>query len=349
MSPYANFLAEPGHLDYREVPPAAPGEGEIVVDIAVALTDGTDLKAFLRGHPKIAMPGPFGHEFAGVVSAVGPGVDTWSPGDRIVSTHTAPCGDCFYCRKGQANLCKRFLDFITMGAYADQLVLPRIIHAQNAFRLPEHVPFERAACLEPFACVVHGQRVVAPAGFDGRNVLIVGDGAIGLMHLLLARRRGAAAVALLGQKPERLALAAELGAEVATTEPERIRAWAGAEGADVVLECVGLVEVWHTAFAWVRPGGALLLFGGPPTGTTVTWDTAKLHYGEVTVAGCFHYTPDDVREAFRLLTEEALPLEQLVTHRLPLSRLGEAFAGMQRGEGLKYAIVPDARWHEAVR
>lgn len=346
MSPYANFLAAPGQLDYRLVPEPIPAADEIVVDIAVALTDGTDLKAYRRGHPKIAMPGPFGHEFAGVVCAVGAQVVDWHVGDCIVSTHTAPCQECHYCRCNQPNLCERFLDLITMGAYAERLVLPQTIHSQNAFHVPEHVTFLRAAFLEPFACVVHGQHVIAPQGFGGRTVLIIGAGAIGQMHLLLARRSGAGRTLITDPDDGRLMLARALGADVATPDPAALREAVAPWGADVVLECAGAVNAWELAFDLVRPGGHLLLFGGPPTGTKITFDTARLHYGELTVAGCFHYTPADVRRAFDLICDSDLPLERLVTHRLPLSRLQEAFEGMARGEGLKYAIIPDSRWSE---
>lgn len=342
MSYYAQLLLEPGRLAYQELDDPAPRAGEIVVEIAVALTDGTDLKAFRRGHPKIAMPGPFGHEFAGTVAAVGAGVERWRVGQRIVATHTAPCRDCFFCRVGQPNLCERFLDTITMGAYAGKLTLPAIIHEQNAFAIPDGVSFERAACLEPLSCVVHGQRLVAPVGFAGESVLILGAGSIGLMHLMLAQRRGAGRTAVLGRREERLALARELGADATDEVAERVRDCGGPCGFDVVIECAGTIEAWHAAFALTRPGGRLLLFGGPPTGTTITYDTARLHYGEITVLGCFHYTPDDVRAAFDWIAEGELPLERLITHRLPLAQLEQAFAGMMRGEGLKYAILPNA-------
>ena len=120
----ASLLLEPGRLELRDIEKPKAGPGEVVVRVRTALTCGTDLKTFRRGHPKIPMPGPFGHEFAGDVCEVGEGVKEFKVGDQIMAAPTAPCGECFYCKKGQENLCSLVMDAMIFGAYAEYVRVP---------------------------------------------------------------------------------------------------------------------------------------------------------------------------------------------------------------------------------
>src|SRR5579863_6415592 len=205
----AGYLVAPQHVELRETPLPGPEAGEVVVRVRVALTDGTDLKAFRRGHPQMPMPTRFGHEFSGDVSAVGPGVRAFDPGDPIMSVHSAPDGTCYWCSQGQEELCERVMETKVLGAYADYIVLPRHIVARNAFRKPVALSYEAAAFLEPLACVVHSVDLLDPG--PGATVVVIGVGGFGLLHALVLRARGAEPI-VLGRRSERLALALELGA-----------------------------------------------------------------------------------------------------------------------------------------
>jgi len=147
-------LTRPGELNLESVPLPEPADGEVVARVSVALTCGTDLKTFQRGHARLKVPGLLGHEWAGTVESVGSGLESFSPGDRIVATPTAPCGDCAYCLKGQENLCLYLFEDMALGAYGEYVLVPRHVVNRNAFRIPDSVADVHAAFLEPLACTV---------------------------------------------------------------------------------------------------------------------------------------------------------------------------------------------------
>ena len=343
----AGYLVAPGRIEVRDDVVPQPEVGGVVVRVRVALTDGTDLKAYRRGHPKMPMPTRFGHEFCGDVAAVGAGVATFAVGDAIMTVHSAPDGTCYWCARGEEELCVSVMETKILGAYAEFVSVPKHIVDRNAFRKPANVSYESAAFLEPLACVVHAQQRLAPRAGDA--VAIVGDGGFGILHALVARAAGARPI-LVGRRTERLALARTLG--IAETVDARASADVAADlaertegrGVDAVVECTGAREIWEAAPSYVRRGGTVVLFGGLPGGTSVTFDAARLHYDEIALLSPFHFTPRAVRAAYELLAAGTIDVEPLVSERYPLERLGEAFAALERGGGLnlKYAVLPGA-------
>jgi L-iditol 2-dehydrogenase len=337
----------PGDLRLEDIPEGVPGPGEVAVEVKAAATCGTDLKSYRRGHPKLfpTLPARFGHEFAGVVSAVGAGVTTFRPGMRVVAANTAPCGQCWACTLGRESLCER-LEFLN-GAFAEQVVIPAAIVARNTYELPEGLGFEAAAPLEPLATVVHG---MAESGIAlGDTVVIHGAGPIGLMFVRLATLRGATVVSV-DRTPWRLDQAKAAGAtEIVNLSgveayPDRIAAIKAAtphgRGADVGIEAAGLPEVWEQTVASLRPGGTAVLFGGPPKGSTFAVDTAAMHYNEYTLKGIFHHTPRHVATAIRLLSNGGIDGNTLVTETRPLTRLVDSLEDMAAGRGSKYVLIP---------
>ncbi len=336
----AVHLVEPKVVDIKEVPRPDPDSGEVLVRIKASLTCGTDLKAFLRGHPMIPMPGLFGHEFSGVIEETGRGVKKFKAGDEVMSVHTAPCLACRYCAAGRYNLCENIMHTKILGAFAEYIVIPKHIVKQNLFLKPPQLPFEEAAFLEPLSCVVHGM-----SGLDirkGDSVLIIGTGPIGLLHLLLAKMKGAR-VMITGLERERLEMARRLGSDYITLPSllvDNIETATGGLGFDYVFECTGQVEVWENAVNYVRRGGTVILFGGCKQGTVVTYDTYRIHYDEITLKGIFHFTPEDVREAYKHLCNGSINVAPLISGRYPLDKILEPFHKLSRGEGIKYAIIP---------
>lgn len=207
----AAVLVRPGQVEMREVPVPAPGPGELLVRVDAALTCGTDLKTFQRGHPRIPLPTSMGHEFSGAVVAVGPGVGRFREGDAIACVPTAPCGECRLCRRGRENLCPDAVGRMVFGAFAEYVLLPRHIVERHVFPRPAGLAAHEAAALEPLACVVHGADRVA---FErAEHVVFLGDGPITLLFLQVARLRGAGNVIVVGRHEARLAVARALGAE----------------------------------------------------------------------------------------------------------------------------------------
>jgi L-iditol 2-dehydrogenase len=320
------------------------GAGEVIVKVEVALTCGTDLKTFQRGHPVLLkrFPSPFGHEFAGVVTEVGVGVEGFHPGMRVVAANSAPCHQCFYCRAGETNLCEN-LDLLN-GAYAEQIRIPAAIVRENLLTIPDSLSFRAAAFCEPLACVLHGLDAVQLR--PGEHVAILGAGSIGLLLVQICKRAGARVI-LVSRSAGKLKLARELGAD-AVIDLETVRSREGVireltshgQGVELAIEAVGRPELWELAVALTRKGGSAILFGGCESGTTMTLETKTLHYGERKVIGVFHHTPKAIRRALELIASQQLQLDPLITDDLPLSELGNAFTRMASHGALKMAIYP---------
>jgi L-iditol 2-dehydrogenase len=341
----AAMFYEPGDVRMEDVAAPTPGPGEVLVKIGSALTCGTDVKTYRRGHPTLfkSLPSPFGHEFAGTVEQVGEGADgRWQRGMRVVAANSAPCNRCYYCLVGDQSMCEE-LEFLN-GAFAEYIVVPERIARVNMYEVPEGMEYRRAALLEPLACAVHGM-VRTPVSMEDR-VAVVGAGQIGLMFVHLAAMRGAR-VLCVDKSPERLEVARTLGAEETVQvgegvdSPEAVRGWTpGGRGADVVIEAVGLPEVWEEALRMVRKGGDVTLFGGAPKGTEISVDTYLLHYSQLTIRGIFHHTPYTVRLAYEFLNDPRFLADEFISGVAPLEDVVDAIERHGRQEGIKYEIKP---------
>lgn len=337
------LLTAPRQLALRTQAMPAPGPGEVLLAVRCALSCGTDLKFYRRGHPLFSFPSPLGHEFAGVVAAVGPGVAHFKPGDELMAAPSAPCGSCFFCRRGQENLCPQAMAVMVMGAYADFLTLPAAVVARNAFIKPAALPFEEAALLEPLACVVHAQALAQPRA--GEVAAVVGAGPFGLLHALLLKYQGVAQVVVVGRGAARLRWAAEFGADLvldahAGEVGAALAALNQGYGPDLVIEATGQPAGWEAAIGWVRRGGRVVFFGGCPSDTVVRLDTRRMHYDNLTLLAPFHYRSADVRRARELLVEGKLGAARIITRRHRLSELAQVFEELEGGEVLKCAIIP---------
>jgi L-iditol 2-dehydrogenase len=336
-------LFAPGDLRLCYFTPPRPGPGEILLQVKCALSCGTDLKTYRRGHPMWRMPTPFGHEFAGVVVETGEGVTEFRAGDALMAAPTAPCGACFHCRRGQENLCPQAMEKMVMGAYADFLLLPTHVVARNAFLKPAALSFEEAALLEPLSCVVHAQALARPE--PAESVLIVGAGAFGLLHMLVLRAAGVREIAVAGRGAERLEWAGRLGADrvidTAASDPAaEVARLNDGFGPDLVIECTGQVAGWSDAFARVRRGGRVVFFGGCPAGTRLEIDTRRMHYDNLTLIAPFHFRPRDVRRAYELLADGRLGAGRIISAHRPLADIAGVFEMLERGTVLKCAVVP---------
>ncbi|MBI5141670.1 MAG: zinc-binding dehydrogenase [Nitrospirae bacterium] len=369
----ACVLIEPGRLECRDIEKPMPGAGEALVRVRAALTCGTDLKTFRRGHPMIPLPAVLGHEYSGVIEAVGPGVDGFKPGHAVMGVHSGPCGQCFFCARNQPQLCETIMDSKALGSFAEFMLLPEVVVKNNLFHKPDSVSFEHAALLEPLACAVHGVRSAMngdgkiPAVHGVRSamngvgtttavhgvksarsalekVLVIGAGPIGLLHLVLLKRMGARVI-VSGRGKKRLDAALECGADhvidAAVSDVRReALALTNERGADAVIECTGRPEVWEESVWLARRGGTVVLFGGCPAGTRVGFDAGRIHYDEITLKGVFHFSPGDVREARDIIIDGGIPFGAFISGEYPLSELSIALERLLRGDGVKFCIKP---------
>lgn len=333
----------PGKLELQRLPIPQPGPDDLLVRIRTALTCGTDLKTFRRGHPLMPPPRLFGHEYAGDVVAAGANVQHFRPGMRVVAHNSAPCGQCYWCRHGQHSLCADIP--YNWGAYAEYIVVPGRIVRLNTFEIPAEVPYQQAALLEPLSTVVHGQSKLAIQ--PGERVAIIGAGGpIGLMHLQLALLRGASQVIAVDMKDMRLQVAKELGAThtINLTQQDPVAAikeLTDGMGVDAAVESAGAAEAWVTAMKSVRKGGRVLWFGGLPGNAAVTLDSFDIHYGELTMYGVYHCTPVDVYHAYQLLMAGRINAAKLITAEVPLAGVEGALMDMYEGRCIKMAVRPD--------
>jgi L-iditol 2-dehydrogenase len=329
----------------EQVPIPRVSEGEVLIKVQVALTCGTDLKVYQRGYHArmIVPPALFGHELAGIIEEVGPGVRGFRRGMRVVALNSAPCQMCFYCSKHQENLCEDLL--FNNGAYAEYIRVPRRIVETNMLAMPNHVSFEEAAMTEPLACVLRGLHEAKPE--IGDTVVVIGGGPIGMMFIQIAKLTGCNVISVV-KRDSQVVAAKRMGANdiVQITKVEdpvgAVRALSpDRRGADIVLEAVGRPQAWEWAVEMVRKGGTVNFFGGCASGTKVQLDTNRLHYSEVTLKATFHHTPETVRRAFALIAEKKIRGNDYITGEAPLSRLQQVLRHMLNRNGdIKTAIIP---------
>jgi len=336
----AAVLVRRGELRIEERPTPSPGPGQVLVRVSAVGICGSDVHYWHRG-----AIGPFvvraplilGHECAGQVAAVGPGVTGLAPGDRVALEPGVPCGHCAACRCGRYNLCPevRFLATPPVdGALAEYVAHP----AAFCFRLPPEVSDEVGALLEPLSVGVHAARR-GGCGL-GSRVLVTGLGPIGLVAVLAARACGAAAVYATDPVAFRRAAAGALGAEALAAEEAAALRPAG-DGVDVAIECSGAAPALALCCAALRPGGVLVVVG--MGAETATLPLIELQTREVEVRPIFRYA-HTYPAALALAASGRAPLERLITHRLPLERVEEGFelSRVAAGGTIKVMIDPRA-------
>lgn len=337
-------------LRLETIPMPEIGAGDMLVRVGAALTCGTDLKVYRRGyHAKMLVPpAVFGHEVAGTVVATGDRVTGFKPGDRVVASNSAPCGACLFCRRSQPNLCSDLL--FNNGAYAEYIRIPERIVQKNTLHVPQDLPFQHAALMEPLACVVLGLEQCSPR--PGDTVVVLGAGPIGLMFIRTAHISGCRVIAVV-KRDDQVVSARRFGADevvqvqdgVDTVEAVRSLTEEG-EGADIVIECVATPATWEQSVAMVRKGGVVNFFGGPPSGTVVALDTNRLHYGDITLKATFHHTPATNRSAFDLIASGRMQAEDFITATAQLTDVPGVFHRMLSRSAtgtldIKTAILPE--------
>ena len=331
-------------LQIEAVPVPEIGSGDVLVRVKTALTCGTDVKVFKRGYHArmIVPPALFGHELAGDIVAVGKDVKNFRVGQRVVAANSAPCMDCFYCRRGNENLCEDLL--FNNGAYAEFIRIPARIVQLNLYEMPAHISYQDAALVEPLACVLRGLDETSVRAGD--NLAVIGLGPIGLMFVRLAKVYGARVIAI-GRRQTQLDRARNLGADELLTSTDgddvvnKVRRLTGGRGVDVAIEAVGHPDAWDVAVNLLRRGGTVNFFGGCPSDSRISLDTQLLHYSELTCKASFHHTPGHVRKALQIVSQGQITSKDFVNRVEPLAKLLEVMQHLMSHNGhMKTAIIP---------
>jgi len=282
-----------------------------------------------------------GHEVVGDVVAVGAGVHRFAPGDRLVVAHHVPCFACHYCRRGSVSMCRHFKRInLDPGGFAElvRVPAPNVEHA--AFRLPPELSDEAASFTEPLACCLRA--VKRTRLVPGDTALVVGLGSIGCLLVQLLTLAGASAVLGDDVRPDRRALGRSVGARVAD-DPAGLDALVAevsdGRGVDCVVITAGGAAVLPVAAARVRDGGTLHYFAGG-AGESLLLGLAALYHRELTIGSTYSSSPAELAEAFELLVRGRVRVDGLISHRLPLARLGEGIDLMRRHEAVKVYVTP---------
>jgi len=334
------------------VPVPKIGAGELLVKVATCGVCGTDLKKIHTGSH--SAPRIFGHEMAGTVVEVGEGVTSYAVGERVMVFHHVPCGDCYYCRKQTPAQCPLYKKVgVTAGfepaggGFAEYIrVMDFVVANRGVVRVPDDVPFEQAAFVEPVNTVLKGVKLLRLAADD--TVLVIGQGPIGLMWAALSRRTGAR-VLTSDLYPERHAIAAKFGLSDpihAGTEDvvERVLEETEGRGADAVVLAVGGNALIKTAMAAVRPGGRVMLFAQTQHGEA-TFDPGAVCMDEKTLMGSYSSSfpiLDEVTDLVFNGYRNGFDLTQLISHRFPLDEAVAAIevASHPKGDSMKIMIEP---------
>ena len=344
----AGVYRGPGRVATEYVPVPEIAEGEVLIRVAACGICGTDLKKIQHGF--IAPPQIFGHEVAGTIAAVGRGVHHWKEGDRVVSFHHVPCGACFYCERRLFSQCPAYKKVgLTAGfepnggGFAEYArALPWIVE-RGMIEIPGDVSFEEATFVEPVnTCLKAVEKARVEAG---ETVVVIGQGPIGLLLMLLARRAGAR-VFTTDPMAERRAVSERLGA-AATFDPlacsvaEEVRKRTAGRGADAVLVAVPLPVALPEALATARPGGRVLLFAQNDPQMRIEFPAADIGVEEKEILGSYSAALDRQEESANLVFSRALPVAALITHRFSLEEFGAALSLAARpNNSLKILVIP---------
>ena len=342
----ARFYAQ-GDIRVEDIPVPEASPGEVLVRVRMCGICGSDLRTLQHGSSggRYRTPRTLGHEFSGVVEAIGDGLAGFHPGDRVAAAPASACGACEPCRHGAPTLCANALDFGTTqdGAHAEYVIIPAALVTQGGLvRLPNDLSDEKASLLEPLGTCYRGLTTRGRMR-PGETIVILGDGPIGLIQVMLAKALGAGAVVCVGHHSDRLALARELGAsavEAGTRDVSMaLRSAIGVAGADLVVVSAPSPEAVEQSTSLVRGGGRVVVFGGVPRGSTVEIDPNRVHYGELEIIGSLNCTTEEFRAGVEYARR--LPLDRLITHRVPLDRILEGYQKLADRVALKVVVETD--------
>ncbi|MCU1655938.1 MAG: alcohol dehydrogenase [Pseudonocardiales bacterium] len=323
-----------GSVTVETVEDPTPGLREVVVEVAACGLCGTDLH-IVQGEFAPTLPVIPGHEFAGTVVACGPGVLDLHEGDRVAVDPSLYCHECHYCRIGRNNLCLRWgaIGVTVAGGAAEYVAVP----AANCAVLPDGVETAHATLIEPLACAVRGYDVLRSN--LGAHVLIYGAGTMGLMMLELAGRTGAVSVDVVDLNPDRLRLAAELGASTAVTSADEVEHPFGWE---LVIDATGNAQAIQDGLGRVGPGGTFLQFGVADYAARATIDPYRIYNKEITITGSMAVLHSYERAA-ELFADGVIDPAVFITDRFPLEQYAEALDAFRSGKGLKTQVLPSSK------
>lgn len=325
----------------EELPVPKIGPGELLLRTRASGICGSDLMEWYRIKKA---PLVLGHEITGEIVEVGDGVNNFRAGNRVFSSHHVPCGQCRYCLAGHQSVCDLLrTTHFEPGGFAEYIRVPKINVELGTLRIPDMMTFDEGSFIEPLACVVRAQRFARTSA--GQTILVIGSGISGLLHIQLARARGAARVIATDISEFRLNAAKQFGADAtihgAEDVPVRLNGLNGGRLADVVIVCTGALPAAQQATQSIDRGGTLLFFAPTAAGVDVPIPLFDFWRDEINVVTSYAGSGDDLKEALELIRDRKVRVADMVTHRLPLAEAGLGFQLTASGQdSIKVIIDP---------
>jgi L-iditol 2-dehydrogenase len=323
----------------EEMPKPEIGDGEILLKVIASGICGSDVMEWYRIKKA---PLVLGHEVTGDVVEVGKGVHEFKAGDRIFVTHHVPCFECHYCRQGNETMCEtlRKTKFYP-GGFAEYLRVPAINVKNGTLKLPSEISYEEGTFIEPLGCVVRGQRIAAMK--KGQTVLVLGSGITGLLHIQLAKAKGAAKVIATDVSEYRLNAAKKFGADHVVNArddvPKTVMKDNGGRLADVVIVCTGALQAMEQALQSVDRGGTILFFAPTEPGVELPIKVEELWKNCINLVTSYAAAKQDLEEAMKIIKEEKVNVKDMTTHRFGLPEAGEGFRIFSKGEKCMKVII----------
>jgi len=329
------------NMKVEEVESPKAKHNEVLVEVEACGICGTDVH-ILKGEYPVNGPLILGHEASGRIVEVGKEVETLKVGDSVAIDPNIFCGKCYFCRIGEAHLCRNLkaVGVTRNGAFAEYVAVPE----ENLYKLPKNVSYEEAALAEPLSCCIHGVDLAQIK--SGDTVVVLGAGPIGLLHTQLVRILGASKVTTItGHNEEKLAFARKLGADdtinASLEDPvSKVRASSSGIGADVVVEATGNPVAVEQAIKMARRGGRVIIFGCAPEKAKIEVSPYIINDSELMIFGAFN-NPYTMSRAIRLIGSGKIKTKHLISHEFGLDNILKAFETIRSGTlYLKILVKP---------
>ena len=333
-----------------KMPKPTIGPGELLVKVKKSGICGSDILEYYRlaKMKKLGVDSlVLGHEIAGDIVEVGEGAKKFKEGDRVFVSHHVPCFNCHYCNQGHHTACNLLHNTnFDPGGFAEYVRIPKInIEKRGVYLLDKAVSYEEAVFIEPLGCVCRAQRLANVR--KGLTVLILGSGVSGILHIQLAKLRGAEKVFATDLNEYRMEIAKKFGADIvfhATYDdvPARVKEFNNDRLADIVIVCTGALSAAKQALDCAAPGGTIIFFAVPEPNVKLEVPINNYWRNEITIMTSYGAAPDDLQEAYTWILAKRITVKDLITHRFPLSKAGEAFKVVcEAKESLKVILEPD--------
>ena len=336
-------------LRIHDVSKPVPKPGEVLVRVKSSVICATDIKMFRGIHSYVDKDKMviFGHENAGYIVEIGPGLDGHPIGEAVVVAPNFGCGQCYHCANGNNNMCSQVeqIGMSLNGGFAEYLLVPeRAVQQGNLLSIKDGVDFDVASLTEPLACVLRGQKPMQ-IGPD-KVVLIMGCGPIGMLHLKLAQLKGASRIIVSEPNAIRRSRATEFGADCVVDPLNEdlvsvVKKESNGRGADVIIVSVSSAQAQADSIELAAIQGHICFFAGLPKGkTSLQLDSNLLHYKELIVSGTSGNSTANCIEAMSIINAGKIDLSCMITGRYPLTDIRTAFDEAQKAHSIKIAIEP---------